>query len=94
MAAYVQTLSGVVRCGANAKGWLRPYEVSTTFSAVDPETAVCHTLWREEDDAKLAGQRRLKREHIDEMTAAIKAHGFKFVVWFRCKKGKVRPVKM
>ncbi len=92
MKAYSQILSAVVRCGPEAGKWKDPYCVSTTYSAVDPITAVAHTVWREDDPP--AGKPKIIREHIDAMTACIFADGFDIVWWTRIKNGKKRKFKM
>lgn len=92
MHAYSQILSAVVRCGPEAKGWELPYCVSTTYSAVDPITAVAHTVWREDEPPP--GEPKITREHIDAMSACIFRDGFEVVWWLRIKNGKKRKFKV
>lgn len=89
MKAYTQVLSAVVRSGPVATKWKKPYEVSTTISAIDPFTAFAHTVWRE--DARTTP--KITREHIDAMSAAVfEDFGFLRVKWIRIKNGKRRII--
>lgn len=88
MQAYAQVLTAVVRSGPIATKWKKPYEVSTTISAVDPLTAWAHTVWRE--DAKATP--RITREHIVAMSLAAFRLGFTRCKWIRFRNGRRRTI--